>query len=85
MGGRTEQYKAARDTKRNHWWDDRFREKAATEWMDQLPGKRNWDEEGKKGFTLTSGELDGLWRTSGDPNRGDGHAGTVSGLATQHG
>ncbi len=53
--------------------------------MDQLPGKRNWDEEGKKGFTLTSGELDGLWRTSGDPNRGDGHAGTVSGLATQHG
>lgn len=54
MGGRTEQYKAARDTKRNHWWDDRFREKAATEWMDQLPGKRNWDEEGKKGFTWTT-------------------------------
>ncbi len=41
-------------TKRNHWWDDIFREEQVTKWIRDLPGKRSWDEDRANGFTLTT-------------------------------
>ena len=40
--------------KRNHWWDDVFREEEVVKWINELGGKRDWDAERKKGFTLTT-------------------------------
>jgi hypothetical protein len=40
--------------KKGHWWDDVFREKEVVEWLDGLSEKEGWDEQRKRGFTLTS-------------------------------
>jgi hypothetical protein len=40
--------------KKGHWWDDVFREKEVVEWLDGLCEKEGWDEQRKRGFTLTS-------------------------------
>jgi hypothetical protein len=39
--------------KRGHWWDDVFREKEVEAFILGLAGKEGWDEQRKKGFTLT--------------------------------
>jgi len=41
-------------SKRDHWWDDLFREKEVVKWIEEVPGKRNWEAERNAGFTLTT-------------------------------